>query len=267
MADTTVDPASAPAGVIGEGPLPPMAPQEGAGAGHMERVAFLMEETGERISCLLNPNTIVIKRTAGVRPRGVIGAGLTDEPLLYAGGGITELTLNLLFDLSLAGSTIVAQDVRDLTGPLWKLAENAAEPPIVRFVWGKSWNIPGLVTAVAERLEQFSPGGAPARSWLSLRLIRITEPKPETTEPEEGLAPLDTLGAEPPVLSDDLPSHEVIGEEEAAGERIDAIAEKYYGSASWWRSLAFLNDLDDPLRLDPGTALKLPPPEMLRGEE
>src|SRR5436305_969026 len=133
----------------------------------MERVAFLIEETNERLGCLLNPNSLVMRRTAGVLPRRSIGGqftgtGLQDDPLLYTGGGRTELELHLLFDVSLAGSSIETDDVRNLTGPLWKLAENTRStngswrPPIVRFVWGKSFNIPGVVGALAEYLEQFT---------------------------------------------------------------------------------------------------------------
>ena len=51
----------------------------------MERVAFLIEETGQRLECLLNPETLVLRRTAGVAPRRsttgrVTGAGMTDDP-------------------------------------------------------------------------------------------------------------------------------------------------------------------------------------------
>jgi hypothetical protein len=35
----------------------------------MERVAFLLERSGERISCLLNPENLEARRTAGVRTR------------------------------------------------------------------------------------------------------------------------------------------------------------------------------------------------------
>src|ERR1700694_1892821 len=95
----------------------------------MERVAFLLEETNERLGCLLNPESLVIRRVAGVLPRRSFGGqftgmGLRDDPLLYTGGGRTELELNLLFDVSLAGSSMETSDVRDLTGPLWNLAEN-----------------------------------------------------------------------------------------------------------------------------------------------
>lgn len=155
----------------------------------MERVAFLIEETNERLRCLLNPETLVLRRTAGVRPRQsatgqVTGTGLTDDPLLYTGGGRTELDLDLLFDVTLPGSSVTSADVRDLTSPLWRLAENNqatagyGRPPLVRLIWGKSWNIPGIVVAVAERLEFFTPSGVPQRSWLRLRLLRMAAPVP-----------------------------------------------------------------------------------------
>jgi len=149
----------------------------------MERVAFLIEGANERIGCLLNPENLVLRRSAGIRPRALAtgqlsGSGLSDDPLLFTGGGRTEIDLDLLFDISLAGSSIRSEDVRDYTAPLWRLAENAtldgqSRPPTVRFIWGKTWNIPGVVTAVAERLEQFTPAGVPQRSWLRLRLLRV----------------------------------------------------------------------------------------------
>src|SRR5512135_481028 len=97
----------------------------------MERVAFLIEETGQRIGCLLNPDSLVIRRAAGVQARRsaggqLTGVGLSDDPLLYTGGGITELEIALLFDVSLADSTLTTEDVRDLTRPLVDLAENTS---------------------------------------------------------------------------------------------------------------------------------------------
>jgi hypothetical protein len=97
----------------------------------VERVAFLVEKTGERLGCLLNPESVVTRRIAGVKPRTngsrpLTGPDLSDDPLLFIGGGTTELKLDLLFDISVAGSTIVSEDVRDLTRPLWQLAETAA---------------------------------------------------------------------------------------------------------------------------------------------
>lgn len=78
----------------------------------MERVAFIVEETGERISCMLNPEHIVQRRIAGLAPRrsgsGVIaGPARSDSPLLHTGGGRTEVELQLLFDVDLLPPPIV----------------------------------------------------------------------------------------------------------------------------------------------------------------
>jgi hypothetical protein len=198
---------------------------------------------------------------------------MTDDPLLYTGGGRTELLLDLLFDVSLAGSSIETDDVQNLTLPLWQLAENAAadgqygRPPVIRFVWGKSWNIPAVVASVAERFEQFSTGGAPQRSWLRMHLLRVDEP---ATPP----APESPLG-DTPISAEDLQSvnlsnipeneiavHEVAGAGEGPGsssERLDEISYRYYGTPDLWRLLAAFNGIADPMHLSPGTVIRIPP--------
>lgn len=229
----------------------------------MERVAFLIDETNERIGCLLNPESLVIRRRAGVRPRRsagglVSGADRADNQLLYTGGGNTEMTMNLLFDVSLAGSSIASEDVRDLTGPLWRLAENSrvggpyGNPPICRFVWGKSWHMPGLVTAVAEKLEYFNSEGLPQRSLLRLLFRRVLEP----LQPQPAVGGRRSPGPGPglPVTGERLESHEFLG-----GERPDQIAFASYRDPSLARALMSYNDIDDPLHIPAGTVLDLPP--------
>ena len=150
----------------------------------MERVAFLVEETGQLISCMLNPETLVIKRRSGIHQRkiksGIVnGAHQSDDSLIYTGGGSTQLELELVFDISIKGSTVQSNDVRELTRPIWELSENSImkngeyRPGICRFVWGKSWNLPCVISSVAERFDLFDSSGVPKRSWLKLRLLRI----------------------------------------------------------------------------------------------
>ncbi|MPZ68908.1 MAG: hypothetical protein GEU71_05205 [Actinobacteria bacterium] len=235
----------------------------------MERVAFLIEETGQRLAALLNPESLVMRRRSGVRPRSsatgrLTSARLMDDPLLYTGGGETELELDLLFDTFLVEPPVTT-DVRDLTRPLWQLAENAGiregygRPPLVRFLWGKVWNLPGIVQAVAERLEQFDQSGTPRRSWLRMRLLRSAEPPPSTVSPpaEDGLLLLPE-GAE--LAPDNVVVHEVIGAgPDAPGERLEVIAERYYGNAALWRAIAAFNGISDPLDVPAGTLLRIPP--------
>ncbi len=248
----------------------------------MERVAFLLEETGERLACMLNPESLTVRRLAGVQARRSVGgtltgAGLGDDPLFYTGGGTTELILDLLFDITLAGSSVVADDVRQLTAPLWNLGENGGSrdtynrPPLVRFVWGKSWNIRGVVASVAERLEHFTPEGEPMRSWLRMRLLRIAEPSSTNVESPASLQSIEMLGVAPPetlggTTRPVAATEEVNVHQYAADERLDELAQRLCGHASMWRWLASFNDLADPLHIAPGSLLRIPSLKLLEGK-
>ena len=247
----------------------------------MERVAFLVNESGARLDCMLNPETLEVSRLAGIRPRGVgsgrlTGLGLADDPLHLTGGGRTQLKLDLLFDVELLPTPGGPTDVRALTRPLWQLAENSAvqrgavRPPLVRFLWGKSWNVPGLVAAVAERFDRFDQAGVPLRSWLSMRFVRVAETAAEAQAGYDSLlaeAQLAQAGAAQAATAEGaVPPTSVValGEGEvAAGPpppiRFDLLANDGLGSPFLWRLLAAYNDVPDPLRVDPGTVLAVPP--------
>jgi hypothetical protein len=244
----------------------------------VERVCFLIESTGERLVCLLNPESVVVRRSAGLRPRRtagglVTGSRLSDDPLLATGGGRTELELDLLFDVTLGGSTVTSENVQDLTRPLWQLSENVAGPDgygslrAVRFVWGKAWNIPIVVAAIAERFERFTTTGVPERSWLRMRLVRTGVPAaPEGMAGGTGEEPAPPPSLElPDIPEDQITYHEVFGGEgEEAGERLDDIAARYYGEPGLWRVLAVFNGVADPLRIPPPQVLRIPPLAVVR---
>lgn len=274
----------------------------------MDRVAFLVESTGQRIRCLLNPETIVTRRRAGVRPRRsagglVTGTGLVDDPLLHVGGGSTEIDLDLLFDVTIDESTgggsttgpavesgdqlpvdnsladASTSDVRTLTRPLQQLTESSRDastasppgPPVVRLIWGKGWNVPGVIVAIAERFDFFAANGLPQRSWLRMRMRRVdntapaaeTDASPVLPPPSEEDAPLPAFDQE------SLVSHELPGsgspldadpsDPPPAAERIDEIAFRHFGTSEAWRLIAAFNNLDNPAKLPAGATLQIPP--------
>lgn len=241
----------------------------------MESVTFIVADTGERISCQLNPERLVQRRTAGLR-RPVAGSGpvtgpqASDDLLLHTGGGRTEMDLDLLFDIetSSASTQTAASDVRDLTRPLWQLAENPTEPNqgvrAVRFCWGL-WNVLCVVAAVAERLERFGPSGTPTRSWLSLRLVRIPDPTPPPIQaPEDAPTPAAQVAAAitAPSLDFHVPVDPGVDDSGlvAGGERLDEIASRYYGAPWLWRVIAAANGLYDSVFAPPGQTLTIPEP-------
>jgi hypothetical protein len=248
----------------------------------MERVAFLVEETGERIDCLLNPESMEVSRLAGVRSRtstgGLLtGAGLADDPLHFTGGGRTEMVLDLLFDVELAEGRPGPRDVRTLTRKLWQLAENSAQdrggvrPPQCRLVWGKSWNLPGVITAVAERFDAFDAFGSPSRSWLRMKLVRVAESAQQAQEAfdaelsaahadHELQAALVSPSPDPAATGAVRAVGEGPAEQGFSGVRVDLLATDALGSPFLWRRLAAFNGIDNPFTVAAGAVLAVPPP-------
>ena len=233
----------------------------------MERVAFLVDDTGERVDCLINPESFEIRRLAGVRQRTVPTRLLTgpdgDDQLLFTGGGRTEVVLDLLFDVDLVEGANRPADVRTLTARLWRLAENSGEqhgahrPPRVRLVWGKSWNLPGVVVGIAERLDVIDAAGVPRRSWLRLKLVRSREsdasdgPTGDTTAGSAADTPVPRVSAVRATGSGERgPGY--------SGVRFDLLAQEALGSPHQWRALASHNDIANPLTVPAGTVLSVP---------
>ncbi|MEO8531225.1 MAG: hypothetical protein ABI459_08375 [Deltaproteobacteria bacterium] len=263
----------------------------------MERVAFLIEATGERVTCLLNPESLTFTRQAGLRTRSggpgtLMGGAGADDPLIVSGGGITELELQLLFDTELAQSLdpsvrsiepalptaetplpaaipLPEPDVRTLTRPLWNLAEpcddtaSTGDVPVVRFIWGRAWNVPAVVIAVAEKLERFGSGGVPQRSWLSLRLRRVpgeTASEPDITEPVD--VPLELLDEDTGRTlwaGDDATYVQAIADADGnAASQLYQLADEHLGSPQSWPVIAAASGIEDPLRIAAGTIIVIP---------
>jgi Contractile injection system tube protein len=236
------------------------------------RVGFVIESTGNTISCLLNPVSLVVSRTAGIVPERTLSGAFArraaaDAPLIYTAGGRTELHLELLFDAPLnsamratpAGAPAQERDVRDMTAPFFALSENADDPaklPIVRFVWGKAWNVRGIVAAVSERLEHFSQNGVPQRSWMTMRFLRVLEAAPSAAQAAPPALDLSDAGR------DRAKDHVVAGAGNASdvgAQRLDTIAAQYYGDPSLWRAIARYNGIDNRANVPSGTTLRIPP--------
>jgi hypothetical protein len=124
-------------------------------------------------------------------------------------------------------------------------------------VWGKSWNIPGVVAAVAERLEFFTTGGAPRRSWLRMRFLRTQMSTVDLAATRATAMPMSAVldSSTPPVgpaagdrIVEVAGSVDERAPEGGAAPRLDAIAQRYLGHPSWWRLIALVNDVADPLR-------------------
>lgn len=146
----------------------------------MQRVRFLLPD-GKSINCLMNPEDVQVSSESGAQSRPTIGAlqAGSPNPVQRVSGGTTKLTLKLLFDVM--GERVKTDDVRDLTEPMWALTEASGdqieEKEKVRFIWGKTWNIPIEIEKLSESLEQFTPAGTPQRSRMTVEFIADVAPQ------------------------------------------------------------------------------------------
>jgi len=196
---------------------------------------------------------------------------MSDDRVVSRGRGDTSLEIKLLFDVSLAGSSIRTSDVRDLTRPFWDLTEyegqgsHSLEPRLVRLFWGKGLDILATVESVSEQFERFSPNGLPQRSWLSLRLLRVHDQLPPDEPPV--LHPATQMPTSERLAAASDPSwgvHEKLGDG-VQGEHLWQLASRYYGDPRLWRLIALANDIANPLKIQAGKLLKIPPLKVLKG--
>jgi len=216
----------------------------------MERVTFLIEDSGEQLSCMLNPERVVLRRSSGLVRQRSLGAeldGATDDLVLRTGGGSTEVELDLLFDLSLGAvdAAVPAEDVRELTSALWRLterSESGCRAATARLIWGRCWNMRVVVDAIAERLEEFSPVGAARRSWLRVRLLRIDEEPPRSLEDVQEALPVVEGEALPGAAGDELaPTDEgLAGEGDVEVVGVEALQERAALDSGLWALVAEL---------------------------
>jgi len=120
------------------------------------------------------------------------------------------------------------------------LSTNTPSPPWVVFGWGTFTSFVAIVKQVQAQYTMFRPDGTPIRATCSVTLEEVPTTPPPRQNPTSG-----ALEARR--------SHVVV-----AGDTLPSIAQREYGDPTRWRALAEANDIDDPMRLVPGTTLTIP---------
>ncbi|SCE46363.1 LysM domain-containing protein, partial [Streptomyces sp. Termitarium-T10T-6] len=121
------------------------------------------------------------------------------------------------------------------------LARKTPASPWVRFDWGtsKTTSFDGVLSNLSVSYTLFDVDGKPLRATCSLSI-------------EE--ASVDPAGQNPTSGSKEARrTHRVV-----AGDSLPLLAWREYGDATAWRTIAYANDIDDPMRLTPGQELLVP---------
>ncbi len=204
-----------------------------------------LPELPHEIECSFNPTDYTLTQTVDVP--GVPSPHVEGGNQQYGGTGAMVFTTNLFFDAYSEARGDVTPKITTLlnwmkpTRSSTSSPDGRASPPLVQFKWKNPQldQIRGFLTSSTVRYTLFRTDGTPIRAEVA---ITITAQANETPPPNP------TSHA-----AHSRRIHQVI-----EGDTLQSVAYRELGKATYWRSIAELNDIDDPMRLPAGTMLLIP---------
>lgn len=200
------------------------------------------------LPCLFNPAEYTLRKSNTFaslpQPASSVPA------VQYAGGWPAEMTVELLFDVTLSNppkDSIVAQ-----TDALFHAMEPLGDdkiPPVVTFKWGATKSFPARLADLEVQYVLFQEDGAPVRAWARMTLVQAA-PSPDRFNPNALQLPQN-----PTTRADGAGETWVV----AMGDSLPSIAYASYGDQTAWRQIARANGIDNPFRLRTGAVLTIPP--------
>ncbi|MFD4258075.1 LysM peptidoglycan-binding domain-containing protein [Streptomyces sp. NPDC058534] len=167
----------------------------------------------------------------------------------FMGAEPREMTLEIFLDSSTKpnGNTVlkkVESLLRCCEVTAKSLAAKQPSPPWVVFEWGSfsTARFTSYVASIEASYTLFSTTGIPIRATCQVQLVEIPGPT-KGQNPTSGALTAQRV-------------HRVV-----AGDSLQSLAWREYGSANAWRAIAEANGIDDPARLPTGTELMLPATE------
>jgi hypothetical protein len=200
-------------------------------------------KAGTRIPVLFNPTEYSIERANAYKATAILG--LSSPLLQFINGEADQLSMELFLedytDPASDPTQSVAGRLKTLAGLLLIDASLHAPPP-VQFVWGKL-RFDAVIEKLGRKITMFQPDGTPARATVSVAFKEYRTLQTQLREPRRESA--------------DKSKRRQLD----ASDALWLLASREYGDPALWRVIAQASDLDDPLDIEPGTWLSVPPLE------
>jgi hypothetical protein len=216
--------------------------------------ATIKPENGPELEVMFNPDTVTLTRTPHWSTAHTNGQQMGS--VTYAADRPSTLGMTLIFDGSEEGQN-VAKIVNQLT-KMTKVDEKLGNddknvggsggtstqhrPPTVDFAWGSFLIFKGVISKLTAAFNQFLDDGTPVRASV---VIEFTQVKEDNVFPKQNPTSGGRTGER---------IHRL-----APRETLDQVAYANFGQTGLWRALAAFNGIDDPLRLQAGDPILLPP--------
>jgi hypothetical protein len=209
----------------------------------MPKASLATEDGSKTLKFQFNPKELSISKSATWNRPTNKGAKHSTKPEF---GGVQPQSVQLeLFFNDWEGSGSLMADIGQLITWLKptdkSISDKKPQPQALTFQWGAGplTGFKGFLKSVNAKYTMFKPDGTPVRATAQITLEEI---------PVETAKQNPTSGA-----IAGRRTHVV-----AAGDSLHSLAFREYDDPGLWRGLAAFNDVDDPLRLAPGTRLLIP---------
>ena len=212
----------------------------------MEKAIITNTVTAEDIPVMFNPEEYTLNKDNNYAQQSV--PGLSAPIVQFVSGNQQTLDMELFLDTYEAhrsGSRQLNQagdDVRDLTRKITGLMEidpATHAPPVLIFTWA-SLTFTCVLARVSQRFIMFKPDGTPVRARLQVTFNEFRNVELEAKEIKRETA--------------DYSKTIIVNQ----GETLSGIAGRVYGDPKLWRSIARVNDIDNPRSLPTGLSLRIP---------
>ena len=210
---------------------------------------------GLSVECQFNPTELSITHTARWETKEVPERDFPRTE--FKGGGAATYNLTLFFDAyatdDYTANKPARRDIRKDINNLMAMSLRTygfslptpypylGEPPSIIFVWGGIKLFRAVMTSISVKYTMFDENGVPTRATADCSFMEQSHP-------------LDFLPPQNPTSRTETRQTVRVTQ----GDRLDLIANNFYGDSRLWRAIADANDLEDPFTLKPGQLLTMP---------
>ncbi len=208
----------------------------------LKKARIERKDSQEVLECQFNPSKYQLNKSSewkATPARSAASAPASE----FVGTTPHSLSMDLFFDGWESGRDVAADvaTLLDWTNPTPdSISKGQPHPPVLLLRWGGPPRFEAYLESVQVTYEMFNRDGTPLRATASVKLKELSAEQKKTNPTSGGVA--------------DYRTHVI-----AAGDTLHSIAYREYGKASYWRGLAVVNAIDDPLRIQPGLRLRIPP--------
>ncbi|SIQ98478.1 hypothetical protein SAMN05920897_12112 [Alkalispirochaeta americana] len=202
----------------------------------LEKAVIHNLDTNEDVGVLFNPKEYIIEKRTPWKEQEI--QGLDSPAVEFTLGERKRLSMELFFDTSEEKS-----DVRAFTDKIEELMLVNADqhrPPLLLFTWG-NLQFRCVLEDLVQRFTMFLNDGTPVRAILKVLFKEYSSAASQIKEK--------------PRHSSDHTKRIILQE----GESLSSLSAREYEDPAQWRVIADANGIDDPMNVEVGTPLRLPP--------